>query len=206
VFGTSAKQGKYSVQLSLRRSFIKDGYNVAQIGTEPSGYLFGFNAVYPMGYNALLGIQNYDAVSALNEMTYVSEKSRSNPDVILVGSQSGTVPYAPYNLSNITLRQIEFILGTQPDVVVLNINVFDEPAYIKRTIQFIEGICECCVVALVVYPFEIKTEFKMRNVLISDNKLSQFRQSIEDLFGVPVFNLNSECYMQNLYQQLINSL
>ena len=41
IVGTSPSQGKYNLQLALRRRFLNDGYEIGQIGTEPTAQLFG---------------------------------------------------------------------------------------------------------------------------------------------------------------------
>ena len=50
VFGTSAEQGKFTLQLGLRRLLLGRGYTVGQVGTEHHSELFGMDVVFPMGY------------------------------------------------------------------------------------------------------------------------------------------------------------
>lgn len=42
VCGTSSKQGKFTLQLELRKRFCEMGYKVGQIGTEPNSLLLGW--------------------------------------------------------------------------------------------------------------------------------------------------------------------
>lgn len=151
VYGTSPKQGKFLLQLELRREFIKRGYSVGQVGTEPEALLFDFDSIYPMGYNSSVSISGYDAIFYINRMMYEVESNR-DIDLIITGSQSGTVPASFGRLRNMTLPQIEFLFGTCPDVVVLSINLFDEVEYISRNIKLIEGAVDTKFVALVVFP------------------------------------------------------
>ncbi|MDE7415543.1 MAG: DUF1611 domain-containing protein [Lachnospiraceae bacterium] len=43
VFGTDANQGKFTLQLELRKRFMEAGYDIEQLGTEPTRYYLGFN-------------------------------------------------------------------------------------------------------------------------------------------------------------------
>ena len=49
VFGTSAQQGKFTVQLALRRELLRRGYRIGQIGTEHQSELFGMDFALPIG-------------------------------------------------------------------------------------------------------------------------------------------------------------
>lgn len=90
VFGTSSKQGKFSLQLELRKRLMMLGYNVGQIGTEPSAYLYNFDFLFPMGFNKSIHIDVQQGIQILNyELEKICEKDK---DIILVGSQSGTIP------------------------------------------------------------------------------------------------------------------
>lgn len=51
VFGTSSRQGKFTLQLILRKHFTELGYVIGQIGTEPTAALFEMDADFHFGYN-----------------------------------------------------------------------------------------------------------------------------------------------------------
>lgn len=203
IFGTSSKQGKYTLQLMLRRLFINDGYSVAQIGTEPTSILFGMDYVFPMGYNSTVRTKSNDNIMILNKFIHGCEEK--SPDIIIVGSQSGTCPYNIYNLKLFTLPQIEFLLGTQPDLVVLSVNVCDNLEYISRTIKTIEGIVDCKVIAIVLFPRKVSERVEMISSLIADEQYQEYKQSLVQLFNVPAFSLEvSEIKL--LYKYIIDYL
>lgn len=140
IFGTSSKQGKFTLQMKLRKLFQNDGYKVGQIGTEPGALLYGMDFVYPMGYNSSVKLKEYDAVRYLNSC--INQLCIDEKDIIIVGSQSGTVNYDVGNIEQFNIAQYIFLMGTQPEAVVLCINPYDEIEYINRTISFIEsGVC-----------------------------------------------------------------
>ena len=66
VFGTSSRQGKFTLQLIMREILFKQGYDVGQIGSEPSSLLFGMDYCFPMGYNSSVYIKEFDTVRYLN--------------------------------------------------------------------------------------------------------------------------------------------
>lgn len=55
ICGTSSKQGKFHIQLELRKRFQSNGYKLFQTSTEPTGYLFGMDSYQYM--SALVGLE-----------------------------------------------------------------------------------------------------------------------------------------------------
>lgn len=149
IFGTSSKQGKFTLQLELRKRLIDEGYQVGQLGTEPNALLFGLDCVYPVGYNRMVCLDEEEQIRYLN---YKMNEIADGNDLIIVGSQSGTVPYEYKNISYYTYEQVNFLMATNPDAVVLCINYYDEINYIRRSINVIEQLGECKVLGLVVFP------------------------------------------------------
>lgn len=181
VMGTSSKQGKFTVQLNLLREFGKRNIKIDGIGSEPSSCFFGYSQVYPFGYGACNNISNENMIKVLNEMIWNIEKQ--NVDLILVGSQSGSVPYDLRNESLILIQQYAFLLGTNPDGVILCINNYDEDDYIRRTIHFIESAVYSKVIALVVNTKKNKTENLERAVR------QKCIETMKIKFGLPTFDL-----------------
>lgn len=203
VYGTSSKQGKFTLQLILRNEFMKRGYHVGQLGTEPEALLFGFDAVYPMGYNSAVQIKGNDAILYLNRVLHEIEIEKEI-DIIITGSQSGTVPYSCNTLRNITLPETEFLYGTSPDVAILCINRFDELEYIERTINYIESSVDSKVLAIVVYPGG-KKKNKMNSVNgDGERPLEEYVEYIHAELQLPVFVLNKN--MEQLCDVIIDYL
>lgn len=63
---------------------------MAHLATEPTGELFGADYVYPFGYAGTAHETGNDSKCILNYMLHKIDIK--NPDIILCGSQSGTVP------------------------------------------------------------------------------------------------------------------
>lgn len=204
VFGTSSKQGKFTLQLQLRKKFQKE-FKVGQLSTEPTGYLFGMDEVYPMGYDSTVYLQGTDAVVAVNQKMHQIEQT--NPDIIIVGGQSGVVPYALYNVQMLTTQHYEFMLGVQPDAVVLCVNANDDRNFIRKNISFIESIGQSKVVALVVFPQEIKVDalgMRMKKTNLDIEKCNQIREELKQTFNKNTYILGDTQQEDELYEDIIS--
>lgn len=76
---------------------------------------------------------------------------KKNCDIIITGSQSSVLPYDIGNLKMFPLKQYSFLMGTQPDAVILCVNPFDDDDYIFRTINFLEASVNCKVMRCVCF-------------------------------------------------------
>lgn len=188
VFGTSSVQGKFTLQMALRNTFTDKGYKVGQLGTEPSALLYGMDAVFPIGYNSTVRISDYDSILYVNRIIHDIEEK--NVDIIIVGCQSGTIQYAPNNLSLFYLQQYNFLVATQPDCVILCINAFDKAEYIERTVKFIEGATEGKVIALAYIKNNVMYK-KYANKADGETDLS-LKEDMERRFGIPVFEIGNK--------------
>lgn len=201
VFGTSPKQGKFNIQLDLRRRFQGDGYKVGQLGTEPSSLLFGMDIMLPTGYK-----NNLD-LSPEKEIIYINNElfRVSNKDIIIVGSQSQTIPYTFGNLGFYTFSQHNLLLASEPDVVVLCINVTDDIDYVLRTITYIESYFLSKVIALVIYPKKKDHAWNIDAIPLEiDNDLDRVVDDLQNTFQLPVFINGRDEHMSKLYSMLLS--
>lgn len=193
IFGTSSSQGKYTLQITLGEKLRSMGYDVGQIGTEPNALLLGMDYVYPMGYNSGVELKEVEAIRYLNSIVHTL--CIQDKDVIIAASQSGTVPYDMSNCSQLTIPQMIYLVGIQPDVVVLCINAYDTDELIRRTILFLESCTECKVIALVMYPFTFTEEwryFRGKKRRMTENEFNIRAQEIEKNILLPVFLLEKD--------------
>lgn len=202
VFGTTSKQGKFSLQLELRRRFISDGYKVAQIGTEPQSYLFGIDATYHYGYSGTAKIGGAQAIQYINQT--VHELDKIEPDIIILGGQSGTIPQYTNNLGQIPLQTLNFILGSSPDAVILCVNSFDDIEYIKRTITIIENLTgDIKVIALCLFPLDMQNGWQIMNqhkTSLKAGTLAETKKMLEEHMNLPVFTNGTTEDMAVLYE------
>ena len=204
IFGTSSKQGKFTLQLKLRYNFLSKGYKICQIGSEPTSLLFGMEDVYHNGYNSGEIFAQYDAVAYLNKLIY--EQSR-DADLVIVGGQSGIVLRDNGNLSNYYFKQIDFLFGTLPDIAILCINSFDDFLTINRAIMLLKATINCEVIALSMFPFYYEEDdiYKQRLKYMT---YQQFEQKYKDYFenniGLPVIYPNSNDEIDALCEMIIS--
>lgn len=193
IAGTSSKQGKFSLQMRLKRS-MKKQIRVGMLSTEPSGYLLGADVVFPVGYRSTISLENGDQyIAAINAVMGMIEDK--DVDLIITGLQSQTIPMKLCNLRDMVICNHYCLLGVNPDAVVLVVNVFDDFDYIKRTIYYLENIIVCDVISIVVFP--IMRTFKWNtlgdlSVRYNEETLQDFKEKLGNYLDKPVFILDND--------------
>lgn len=190
IFGTSSHQGKFTLQLELLKNFLPE-YNLSLIGTEPTAPLFNMDYCFPMGYHSTVHTTSYDSIYLLNDV--IHRLSTEETDLILVCSQYASIPFDMANISMFTNNQYDFLMGTQPEAIVLTINPFDEFDYIKRTIMFLEVAANSKVIAIVIYPVSITddwTGFYGKKSILSYDEYVRLKERYEESLCIPVVSLN----------------
>ncbi|ELP5188888.1 DUF1611 domain-containing protein, partial [Clostridium perfringens] len=201
VFGTSPKQGKFTLQLKLRKELLKRNYKVGQLGSEPASLLFGFNEVYHFGLNGN-NLHNEAMVSILNQQ--LKNIDSEDVDLIVVGSQSGTVPTDFRCLEKITIPQLVFLYGTNPDCIILCVNIHDDIDYIERTVKFIESSIDSKVIALVISPITYDLDdiiHKRKFVDINNINVIEKMKEIERVLNIDTYFMDD-----NIGNILVNSI
>lgn len=204
IFGTSSMQGKFTLQLMLRYKFIEKGYSVGQLGTEPSSLLFGMDECLPFGYNNENTLNGNDFISCVNQ--HIQRISEKNVDIIISGCQSESLNREFSNESDLTLRQHEFLLGLQPDIIVLSVNPFDDINYIKRTILYLESISESKVICISVFPVDIKDKaigiYSGKTRLTAD-AYKCIKEQYENIFERAVFNMDDQDDIDKMVELIV---
>lgn len=205
VFGTSSRQGKFSLQLEMIKYFKDKGYNVGHIATEPSGYLFGADYVYHFGYHSYLKIQPWESIALLNNMIW--ETQVKGRDILFTGCQSGTLHYRDSNVEDFAIFQYAFLLGTMPDFVILCVNPHDEVDYVDRTISFINSVGDGKVCALAIFPIravQTKSGVMYKVEEVSLNVLQEYRKKFEEMFKIPAYVIGNGKDLEKLCGQIIS--
>jgi uncharacterized NAD-dependent epimerase/dehydratase family protein len=208
VFGTSASQGKFTLQLALRRALQQEGYRVGQIGTEHHARLFGLDLAFPMGYASPLSfpVEYY--------VPYLSGKARDicerrRPHILLVGSQSGTIPYDVNESRTHALPSIAFLLGTRPDACILAVNSIDPEAYIRDTIDGIRSVAKAPTIMLAMSDKakHIRAAYGRSFVTprqMSNDQIERERSRIEQTFALPTVVIVSGEGQRRMAQTVID--
>lgn len=207
VMGTSSQQGKFTLQLALRRRLIQKGYKVGQIGTEHHSRLFGMDAAFPMGYASPLKLPFQHYIPYLDyKMREICQ--RTQPDIILTGSQSGTIPYHVQEHSTHCLSSLAFLLGVKPDACILVVNSIDAEEYIRDTIDGIRAVCKAPTILLAMGDHEKHIRTAYGRSMITPKKMAQSQidchlKKLEDNFYVPAIEILSETGQQRLVETVI---
>ena len=200
VFGTSSRQGKFTLQLYLRRKFMQNGYGVGQIGTEPTAPLFGMDSCFHYGYHSRNQIQRADVVQYINSCY----KALEEKDIIIVGGQSSIISPDNGNVSHFAFPQYEFFMACAPDAVILCVNTFDSQETIQRAIQFVEAAAFGKVIALVVFPLKRVNTQSTQLKRLAEFEYSNIRSQYAEMYGYPAYILGNSEDMDSLYQDCIN--
>ncbi|WP_059052792.1 S8 family serine peptidase [Paenibacillus senegalimassiliensis] len=206
VFGTSSKQGKFTLQLEIVKKLREKGYKTGHISTEPSGYLFDADFVFHFGYHSYLKIQPWESISILNEMVW--ETQLKEKDILITGCQSGTLHYNDSQIEHFGIFQYAFLLGIMPDLCILCVNPHDDIDYIERTINFINSVDNGKVKALTIFPMravETLSGIKYKIEELESKKLNVLKEVFSTKFKIPVLGLGIENDMDFLVDLIINN-
>jgi uncharacterized NAD-dependent epimerase/dehydratase family protein len=195
VFGTSSSQGKFTVQLILRRKLLERGYRVGQLGTEPHAQLFGMDLVFPSGYDSplVLSLQEYAPYLDAKLRQLCREKQ---PDLILVGAQSGTISYEPEELDTCSLSSLAFLCGTRPDACVLVVNSIDPEEYIRDTLEALRVVGKAPAILLAMSDQEKQWRQAWGRGWLGQRRMGadqieEHLRRLEDRFGLPAVSILS---------------
>lgn len=206
VFGTGTQQGKFTVQMMLRICLRNLGYKVLNLGTEIQSELFGFESMYPMEINSSIKFDQWNIIEYLQGQ--MRKLELQNPDIIIVGSQSGVIPHS-YAIpsTNYTLPSIAFLMGTLPHAYILTINPDDDRKYIWESIHTLEYIGKGKVVLLVFSDCPrriIQRSFVTINVKLSQNEIETIEKDLESEFSIPATEVMSEKGKKKLVNIILN--
>ncbi len=208
VTGTSSQQGKFTLQLALRRRLLELGYRVGQIGTEHHSALFGMDCAFPMGYAASIEMPlDYYAPYLDAKMREINQRER--PDLILVGTQSGTIPYNLEEQQTHTLPTLAFLMGVKPQACLLVVNSVDPDSYIQNTIDGIRALCQAPTLLLAIsdQAKHIRTAYGRTSIKPQPMTAAEVRDKLnrlEQTFGLPAVSIADEADIHRAIEVVIN--
>ena len=192
----------------MRRRLLELGYRVGQLGTEHHAALFGMDCAFPMGYATSIEMPlDYYATYLDAKMREICHRKR--PHLILVGSQSGTVPYNVSAPETHTLSTIAFLMGVKPDACLLVVNSIDTNDYIQDTIDGIRAMCHAPTLLLAMSDKEKhvreaygRTSIKPR--LISEKDSRRKLRHLEQKFKLPALSIASQADVHKAVEVVTN--
>lgn len=202
VVGTSSKQGKFSFQLELRQRFINDEYYVGELGTEPHSSLFGFDEIFPCGYNSSISMPINKLVSIVNNMMWNISKKEPRPDIILTGSQASLIPENEGDLNTYPMIHQIFLQAVRPDALFMCVNPDDSLKRIEDSIKVAEGLSGGKVIGLICYPKVLRKRWQgdiYNYELISEDEVKALKKRYRSHFKLPTFLLGDNKDMDAAY-------
>lgn len=187
IAGTSSKQGKFTLQLNLRRELERLGIEVAHVSTEPNGELLGCDYVHPDGLGSNNLGEKSKTILFLNSI--INDLSKKK-DLIMIGLQSNSIPYSFGNVNSFPLVQSNLMLSAKPDIYILCVNCFDSESYIERTIKSLESYYDSKVLSLVVFPLSISIDQNTGEYCekwLSNSEMNIVIEKFKKKFKIPVY-------------------
>ena len=205
VVGTGSIQGKFTIQLELRKELIKRNVKVGQLGTEPTSLLFNMDEVYAMGHESSINISGFDAIYVINQMLRRIEQKE--PDIIIFGSQAHTVPLFPSGAHYYPISQSELVLACQADAYILCVSSDAPYDYIDRCVKYLESVYESHVIAFAISPFSLSERWSAisnKKKLISNEEYIEIYNYLSSTYQKPVVSLSNDDMGAELANIIIN--
>jgi len=174
-------------KLAIIRAVFKDAPFL--ILDEPTSSLDP-NAEYKI---YLLDVTEHQKIKIVNKMVY---ELCENNDIILAAGQANSIPFSSYMLDTFPVKQNAFLMGLQSDLIVLCVNPFDSIDYIHYTIQYLQGISQCMVCSLVLFPMTYYNDCSFSKEGMDWNTLPQEFQSVisqKNTLSIFILSINPQC-------------
>lgn len=97
IFSLGEHCNKFDISLSLRRSFLRDGYKVLQLGTKEYSSIFGIQKLPDFLFNKKASFEE----KVLRFNSYIYDINRNlEPDIIIITVPGGIMPISNYITNN----------------------------------------------------------------------------------------------------------
>lgn len=155
IFGTSSKQGKFTLQNKLNKELISRGVKVMSLSTEPHGLLCNSDDIFANGYLGInLGFDRELHIMNQKMMNLLYQEA----EVITVATQSSVLPRSLDNSSFITSNIMQVVNSYNSDINILIINHNDSYDHVNNCVKFIESVTRQNVQLLVLSRVEMVEE------------------------------------------------
>lgn len=205
VIGTSKKQGKFTLQMQIRKVLEKKEVKVGQLSTEPTGMVLGSDEMLPSGYDSKFCNENAGfMIQAYNKK--IHRVDIKGYDIIITGAQSGFVPQSFFNTNQINIDNFSYLYGIMPDGVILAVNFRDSIDYIKKSIKAIEGVTNATVFLLALYAFNtsIDNVINVKKEFLTDEQIESFIKQVKEEIGLNVVVSGDERYESTLFDEIVH--
>ena len=191
------RQGKFTLQLLLREGLQVQGLKVAQVGTEHQSRLFGMDDCFPCGHINNVTLSRYDWAEYF-DLRYRQVVRDRSPDIIIVGSQGGVIPYRiganpEHFLHSLGLH---YLMAARADSYILVVNHLDEPQFIQDTMDALRIIGKGRTILLALSTRKKVAQLFGRRVVSAEyvdrDEQTHHVRRLEDRFDIPVVSILDE--------------
>lgn len=208
IFGTTSSQGKFTLQLQMRKSMTEQGVKTFFLSTEHQGELLGADFVYADGYQngSIMKISLEDRIVCLNKIMQYADKC-TDCDLVIVGNQSRLIPY---NAEEHTfMRSAVLLEGTRPDYAFVVVNPYTDPDdYVRNTIAALDAIYRCKTIALAFSDTtnKVNEEGKFIRCTLTKDEKEKIANKYEERFQLPCGCITDEEYIRSITDILLKML
>lgn len=211
IFASGEGCYKFDISLSLRRSFLKDGYKVIQLGTKEYSSIFGIQKLPDFLFDKRVSFQ--EKVLRFNSYVY-DINLNLEPDIIIVTVPGGIMPISNYVINN--FGELSYVISNaiKSDLGILSI-YYDRFIDMRVLNQFkLYGAyalkCPINYINIANTQYEITQETHDITYLTQSSSNIKFKiESNEDMFnknGINVFNILSGEDDNSIYKKIVKDL
>lgn len=187
ILGTNKKQGKFTFQMQVKQLLQKQGYNIGQISTEPTGALFGCECVLPYGYEGIFTPDNIMSIEYINERAFEIDKKQL--DLNIIGFQSCFLSRNFYNKGETDLNSLAILYATQPDAAILAIDYSDTTEFINRNINALKALTDTAVIAVALNKYNAVYDYEIDSLkqTLTTAQIEEVSMRVWEAFQLPTF-------------------
>jgi uncharacterized NAD-dependent epimerase/dehydratase family protein len=211
IVGTSSAQGKFTLQLVLREGLRARGLEVGQVGTEHQSRLFGMDDAFAQGFANNVSLEP-KAWAEYFDLRYRQIARDRRPDVILFGTQGGTIPYEAPRTRNAGFADGNLLLlrAARADSYILVVNHLDEFDFIRDTIDVLRivGRGRTILLALSTRRRVFIESFGRRRIAVEDalpHEQAEHLRRLADHFGLPALSILDPDAPERLIDEVVRA-
>jgi len=204
VFGTSSSQGKFTLQVYIKECMKKKGISCTHLSTEHQGEIMGADGVLPLGYdkdsniNLPMEFQKIYIEKYMMWLNYVH-----NGEFILVGGQSGVIPYS-INYEGF-LHSAVFLEGVKPDFAILVYNPYmDDEEYVNDCMLALKSVYKCRTIAMAFSDnTKKKINGKWKNKKLDDTEKEELSKKGRETYKRSCGCITNQAYVEEICNTII---
>lgn len=183
VFGTSSKQGKFTLLNKLNNKFKTEGIKVGCLSTEPQGLFCSADDIFANGYLGV-NLRVEEEPSIINQK--LMQLEYYGAELITLSTQSGILPRSIDNTGYFPFGINSVLFAYNSDINIIVCNYSDTIEYIYSCIKYIEATTRQSVQILVLS----RVETHITDGVETQQLIKDYEKKLEKMN----VNFEIECY------------